>query len=124
MKRGMVGGATRGPVAPTRQRRTIRFIQGLAIVLGAVALLFAGYSWGRASGIDAARASGDLGSPRRPGPAQVLVLSAIGLLGLGTAVVLQGSSGPVMPTPARLDELAGRAEQAATVRAEEAAGTS
>lgn len=121
MKRSMAGGAHRGPVGLQRQRRTIRFVQLLLVLIAAGLLLFAGYSWGRASGFDAARATGELGVPRRPSTAQVIVLGALGLMSLGGAVALQGRDGVRLPTPARLDELATRAEGVAIERAERAA---
>jgi hypothetical protein len=47
------------------------------------------------------------------------VLTVLGAGALVSALLLQGGSETVrIPTPARLDELAGRAEQAAVQRAE------
>jgi hypothetical protein len=118
MKRAMTGGALRGPVAHSRQRRTIRLMQILLVVAAAGLFLFAGYSWGRASGYDDARNADRLDPPRRPGALQVVVLSALGLTALGAAFWLGGPEGVRIPTPARLEELAGRAEDAAVARAE------
>ncbi|MDQ3986282.1 MAG: hypothetical protein M3280_07255 [Actinomycetota bacterium] len=121
MKRGMGGGAHRGPVAPTRQRRTLRFVQGLLVALAVVLLMFAGYSLGKRAGYEEGRRATDFDAPRRPSIAEVVVP---GLLGVGVivgALLLQSQGGIRMPTPARLDELAGRAEDEALERAEKAA---
>lgn len=93
----------------------------LLIVAAGALLMFAGYSWGRASGYDSARAAGELGAPRRPSSVQTVVLVVLGGVALGGAVLLQGPGGVKLPTPARLDELAGRAEQVAVERAEKVA---
>jgi hypothetical protein len=123
MKRGMVGGTHRGPVAPSRQRRTLRLVQILLVLIAAGLLLFAGFAWGRSSGYDLGRRSNELGAPSKPSLAEVIVPSLLGLGALAGALLLQGPEGIRMPTPARLDELAGRAERAAIDRAEEAAAT-
>jgi hypothetical protein len=120
MKRSMTGGAHRGPVAHGRQRRTIRLMQALLIIVAAALLLFAGYSWGRADGFDDAR-SEQIAPPRAPGAAQVVVPVALALVAIGAALWLGGPGGVRIPTPARLEELAGRAEEAAVRRAEGAA---
>jgi hypothetical protein len=121
MKRAMAGGAHRGPVAHGRQRRTIRLMQAVLIVVAAALLLFAGYSWGRATGFDDARASNQISPPRAPGAAQVIVPAGLALVAMGAAIWLGGSGGVRLPTPARLEELAGRAEDAAVRHAEDAA---
>jgi hypothetical protein len=118
MKRAMGGGAHRGPAPLRRQRRTIRIVQLLLILLAAGLLMSAGYSLGRASGYDAGRRAGGIGAPRRPEPIQTTVLVALGLGALAGAMLLQGPGGVRLPTPARLDELTGRAEAAAVSRAE------
>lgn len=110
----MGGGAHRGPVGLTRQRRTLRFVQGLLVLIAAGLLLVAGYQWGRADG-----ASAD--GTRSPSAMQVIALAALGTAAFGAAIALQGSGGIRIPTPARLEELAGRAEKVAIERAEEAA---
>ena len=120
MKRGMGGGAHRGPVAPGRQRRAIRLVQVLLVLLATGLLLFAGYSRGVSSGYISGRRAGDLGAPAPPALAQTLVLAALGAGALGAAVSLQGTGGVRIPTPARLEELAGRAEAAAVSRAGDA----
>jgi hypothetical protein len=124
MKRSLGGGAHRGPVAHGRQRRTIRFVQILLVLLAAGMLVFAGYSAGRRSGYDAGTRAGSETPPQRPAAAQTVVLSILGLAALGGAVALQGSGGVRIPTPSRLDELAGRAESAAVQRAEQMAADS
>ena len=120
MKRSMGGGATRGPVAHSRQRKTIRFIQILLVLLAAGLLVFAGYSAGRRSGYDAGTRADDIGPPRKPPVAQTIVLTVLGIGSLAGALALSGG-GVRIPTPSRLDELAGRAETAAVERAEELA---
>jgi hypothetical protein len=92
-------------------------MQVLLVLIGAGLLLFAGFSWGRAAGLEDARAANDLTPPRPPGPGQVLVLAGLGLAAVGTAFLLGGPGGVRIPTPARLEEYAGRAEQAARERA-------
>ncbi|MDQ4028581.1 MAG: hypothetical protein M3214_11135 [Actinomycetota bacterium] len=120
MKRSMGGGAHRGPAPRSRQRRTLRLMQAVLVLIAAGLLLFAGYSWGRASGFDAGRRA-DVDAPRRPGLLQPIVLAALGAGALAAALALGGSDGIRIPTPARLDELAGRAESTAVQRAERAA---
>lgn len=120
MKRSMGGGAHRGPVAHSRQRRTIRFVQILLILLAAGLLAFAGYSVGKRSGYDAGRRADEAGPPRRPPTTQTIVLLVLGIGALGGAFALSGG-GLRIPTPSRLDELAGRAESTAVQRAEELA---
>jgi hypothetical protein len=121
MKRSMAGGAHRGPVAHGRQKKTVRFVQLLLVLLAAAALVFAGYSMGRRAGFDAATSASAGDPPRKPPVAQTIVLAVLGLGALVGAVALQTSDGVRIPTPARLDELAGRAESAAVERAEEIA---
>ena len=115
----MGGGAHRGPVAPARQRGAIRLVQMLMVILGAGLLVYAGYSLGVASGYRSGRRAGDLGAPAPPPFTQTLVLAVLGAGALGAAVSLQGPGGVRIPTPARLEELAGRAEAAAVSRAGE-----
>ena len=121
MKRTMTGGTHRGPLGLRRQRRTIRFVQIVLVVTAAALLLFAGYAWGRSAGYDAGARSGEIDAPRRPSGVQTLVVSVLGLAALGGALILQGDGTVRIPTPARLDELAGRAELQAIERAEQAA---
>jgi hypothetical protein len=121
MKRSIGGGAHRGPVAHSRQRRTIRLMQAILVLLAAGLLMFAGYSWGRASGFDAGRRNEQVGAPREPGVAATVVLAVFGVGALVGAFLLGGPGGVRVPTPARLDEFAGRAESAAMARAEQTA---
>lgn len=118
----MAGGAHRGPVAPTRQRRTLRFIQLLLVLTAAGLVAFAGYSYGRVDGYDAGKRAKDLDPPRPPSAVQTIVLVVLGGLALTGAALLQDGSSVRIPTPARLDDLAGRAEQSAIERAEKIAG--
>ncbi|HET7482579.1 MAG TPA: hypothetical protein VFK89_06950 [Actinomycetota bacterium] len=124
MKRAMTGGAHRGPVAPPRQRRTIRFVQILLAVIAAGLFALAGYSFGKAQGFDQGRAADALDEPRPPSAVQTVVLVVFGGAALGCAWLLQQGDTLRIPTPARLEELVGRAEQAAIERAEEAADPS
>lgn len=121
MKRAVTGGAHRGPVAPTRQRRTIRFIQILLLLTAAGLIAFAGYSYGRVDGYEAGQRSREIDAPREPSPTQSIVLVVLGGIAFGAAVLLQERSTVRIPMPARLDELTERAEQAAIERAEEVA---
>ena len=113
----MGGGAHRGPVGATRQRRTIRFVQVLLVIVACGLIVFAGYSWGRASGFDEARKADALDAPREPSRVQTLVLALLGAGAIAAAFALQDGSGVRLPTPARLEELAGRAENTAIRRA-------
>lgn len=117
----MGGGTHRGPLGLRRQRRTIRFVQIVLVLTAAGLLLFAGYAWGRTSGYDAGARAGEIDAPRRPSGVQTLVLGVLGLAALGGALILQGDGTVRIPTPARLDELAGRAELQAIERAEQVA---
>lgn len=121
MKRTMGGGAHRGPVGLRRQRRTIRFVQILLIVAAAALLMFAGYALGRTSGYDAGAQAGQIDAPRRPSSAQTVVLGLLGIGALAGALFLQGDGSVRVPTPARLEELVGRAETQAIQQAEKAA---
>ena len=118
----MTGGAHRGPVAPQRQRRTLRFIQILLVLAAAGLIAFAGYSYGRVDGYEAGKRVSDLDPPRPPSIVQPIVLVILGGLALTGAALLQDGNTVRMPTPARLEDLAGRAEQSAIERAEELAG--
>lgn len=95
MKRQAIAGSHRGPVAPTRQRRTIRFVQ-LTLALIALGLLAFGVY-----------------SVAERGVSQALVLVLIGVVAAGAAYLLSDGPSVRVPTPARLDELAGRAEKVA-----------
>jgi hypothetical protein len=122
MKRSMGGGAHRGPVGASRQRRTIRFVQLLLVLISGGLMMFAGYSYGQARGFDEGRRADEVGAPSRPGIAQTVVLVALGGLTIGAALMLEGGGGTVrLPTPRRLEEFAKRAEDTAIRRAEEVA---
>lgn len=121
MKRAALGGAHRGPVAPTRQRRTIRFVQTLFILFAVGLFLFAGYSFGRAAGYEAGTRAGEIDAPAEPSVVQGVVLVVLGGIALTGGMLLNAGGAVRIPTPARLDDLAGRAEAVARARAEEAA---
>jgi hypothetical protein len=122
MKRALSGGAHRGPVALGRQRRTIRLVQTILVLIAAGSLMYAGYAWGRVAGFDAGRRATQLEAPRRPSAAQTVVLVVVGIGALAAALLVQGDGSVRVPTPARLDELTGRAERAAVRRAESRSG--
>ena len=121
MKRSVGGGAHRGPVAPARQRRTLRLMQAIFVALAAGLLLLAGYNWGRAAGFDEGRSARGIDASAPPSPVQTVVLAALGAGSLAAAFLLQKDGAVRMPTPAKLDALAGRAEQAMVEKAEELA---
>lgn len=122
MKRQMTGGSYRGPLGLRRQRRTIRFTQILLVAISAALLMWAGYSWGMSAGYDEGLGAEEIGAPAPPSTTQIVVLAALGAGALLSALLLQGGPETVrIPTPARLDELAGRAESAAVDRAEKIA---
>jgi hypothetical protein len=85
---------------------------------------WAGYSYGRVDGFADGRTAGDVGPPPPPSSVQTIVLAVLGGGALICAGLLQQGGLVRVPTPAKLDELAGRAEQAAIERAEEIAETS
>lgn len=80
-------------------------MQALLVVTAAVLLMFAGYTWGRAAGIDEAQRSDDLGGTRAPSPAQVIVPALLGLGSLTAAFLLQAGAGVRLLTPARLEQM-------------------
>ena len=121
MKRAALGGAHRGPVAPTRQRRTIRFIQLLLVLFSIGLFVFAGYTFGREAGYEDGQRAGQIDAPSEPSLVQAVVLVTLGAVALGGASLLGAGGAVRIPTPARLDDLAGRAESVALQRAEEAA---
>jgi hypothetical protein len=101
----MGGGALRGPVAFSRQRRTIRIVQIILVLVAAALLLFAGFSLGQKSGYDRGSRSEELGSPTEPSSAQTLVLTILGLAFLGGAFAIQSEGGVRLLTPARLRDM-------------------
>jgi hypothetical protein len=96
-------------------------VQGLLVLIAAGLLMFAGYSLGRSSGYEDGQRSDEIGAPSKPDTFEVVVPALLGLATLTGALLLQGSGGIRMPSPARLDDLAGRAEQVAVERAEKTA---
>ena len=108
-------------MAPSRQRRTIRFMQGLLVITAAGLFILAGYSLGRTDGYESGQRSSQVAPPRKPSNTQTVVLVTLGLVAFGGSFALGGPGAVRVPTPARLDELAGRAETEAIERAEEAA---
>jgi hypothetical protein len=96
-------------------------MQGLLVIVAAGLLMMAGYSWGRSSGFDAGKRADEVGGPREPGLGAAVVLTAFGLGALAGAFILGGPEGVRIPRPARLEELAGRAESVAVEKAERAA---
>lgn len=110
-------------MAPSRQRRTIRFIQLLLVLTTAGLLAFAGYSYGRADGYEVGKRASEIDAPREPSQVQTAVLVVLAGLAFAAATLLQENSTVRVPTPSRLDDLAGRAEQVAIERAEEVANT-
>ncbi len=119
MKRAAVGGAHRGPVGLERQRRTLRLVQAILVAIAVGLLLFAGYSLGKRSTVETSAAAFD--ATRKPPLAQTIVLTVLGVGSFVGALLLQGESGIRLPTPARLEDLAGRAERVALERAADAA---
>ncbi len=105
MKRGMVGGAYRGPVAVSRQRRTIRFIQALLILIAAGLLAFAGYSYGHKAGFEDGQRADEIDAPAEPSASQGIVLAILGLGAFAGALILQVEGGVRLLTPAKLREL-------------------
>ena len=124
MKRAALGGAHRGPVAPTRQRRTIRFVQALFILFAIGLFVFAGYSLGRSAGFEDGSRAGEIDAPSEPSVVQGIVLVVLGGVSLASGMLLSSGGAVRVPTPARLEELVGRAEAVALSRAEEAAQSS
>ena len=118
MKRGMGGGTHRGPVGIDRQRRTIRFVQILLVLISGGLMMLAGYSYGRVTGYDDGREAAEFDAPKKPSIVQTLVLVTLGGVTIGAAALLGGPGGVRIPTPARLEELTGRAEAAAVERAD------
>ena len=99
-------------------------MQGLLIAIAAGLLMFAGYSWGRSTGFDQGRAADTIDAPAEPGAMQTVVLVILGAGALAGAFLLQRDGAVMVPTPAKLDALAGRAERAMVEKAEQIAGES
>lgn len=120
MKRPMLGGALRGPVAPSRQRRTIRLVQLLLLFMAAGLVVFAVTSATEVATYDPAGLA-SFERPRPPSVIQPVVLGILAVFALGAAASLGIGRTVNLPTPARLDELVGRAEGVAIERAERSA---
>ena len=102
----MVGGAYRGPVGVGRQRRTIRFVQGLLVLIAVGLLFFAGYALGEANGFEDGRRADALdGVAQKPATSQTLVLALLGLGAFAAALLLQTEGGVRLLTPKKLLEL-------------------
>jgi hypothetical protein len=78
-------------------------MQILLVGVAAGIFLFAGYSWGRASGYDLGRRAGSIDAPKRPGAGQIIVLISLGTGALVGAWLLGGPAAVRMPTPAQLE---------------------
>ena len=90
----------------------------LLIALAAGLFAYAGYSYGWQRGYEDGRRADRIDAPRPPSATQTAVLVVLGVATLGGAFLLQSGGAPRTPTPARLEELAGRAERTAVERAE------
>ena len=101
----MVGGAYRGPVGVGRQRRTIRMIQGLLVLIATGLLMFAGYSLGQSAGFEDGRRAESLDAPDKPAASQTFVLALLGLGTFAAALLLQTEGGVRLLTPKKLLEL-------------------
>ena len=101
----MVGGAYRGPVGVGRQRRTIRMIQGLLVLIATGLLMFAGYSLGESAGFEDGRRADGLDAPAEPSGSQTFVLALLGLGTFAAALLLQTEGGVRLLTPKKLLEL-------------------
>jgi hypothetical protein len=95
VKRQAIAGSHRGPVAPTRQRRTIRFVQITLVLIALGLVAFGAYSVAERT------------------ISQAVSLILVGVVAAGGAFLLSDGPSVRVPTPARLDELAGRAEKVA-----------
>ena len=108
----MAGGSHRGPVGLTRQRRTIRIVQVILLVIAIGLVIAAITSWGQV---------GEAPDPRtlarQTSYAQPIVLFILALVAAGAAWLLSDGRAVRIPTPARLEELAGRAENVAIEKA-------
>ena len=120
MKRPMLGGAHRGPVPATRQRRTIRLTQILLVVIGLGLFAFAAMSLRDWASYDGG-SSASFEQSRPPSLVQPVVLVILGGVALGAAASLGVGRTIKVPTPARLDEFVDRAERVAIERAERVA---
>ena len=118
MKRPMLGGAHRGPVALDRQRRTIRLVQIILVLVGVGLIVSAGYSFMHVVGYEAPSGSASFERPRPPSLVEPVVLAILGAVSMAVAASLGLGRTVKLPTPARPEEFVGRAEGAAIERAE------
>jgi hypothetical protein len=94
-------------------------MQGLLAVIAVALFVFAGFTLTRALNSDGAPSN--FGASTKPSVVEPIVLILLGVGVLLGARALQSPEGIRMPTPARLEELAGRAEKVAIERAEQIA---
>ena len=114
----MLGGAHRGPVALDRQRRTIRLVQIILVLVALGLIAFAGFSFMEVIGYEAPSGGASFEQPRAPSLVQPVVLALLGAASMAVAASLGLGRTVKLPTPARLEEFVGRAEGAAIERAE------
>ncbi len=88
-------------------------MQILLVLMASGLLIFAGYSWGVIDGLESRGRIGDLGGPTKPSALQPVVLTVLGLGAFAGALLLQAAGGIRLPTPARLDNVAGPGEPGA-----------
>lgn len=94
----------------------------MTFILFAIGLfVFAGYSFGRSTGYDAGARAEEIDAPAEPSLTQGVVLVVLGSVALIGGMLLDAGGAVRIPTPARLDDLVGRAEAVALQKAEEAA---
>lgn len=97
-------------------------MQVLLVLIAVAILVMAGYSAGRQRGYEEGRrATREFETPPESSSADTIITALLGVGLILAAIYLQTREGVRMPTPARLDELAGRAENEAIKRAEAAA---
>ncbi len=87
-------------------------MQILLVLIAAGLLIFAGYSLGVIAGMESAQRAGELGAPAKPSALQPVALAVLGLGAFSGALLLQAAGGIRLPTPARLDAVAGPPEPA------------
>ena len=114
----MLGGAHRGPVALDRQRRTIRLVQIILVLVAVGLIVFAGSSFLEVVDYEAPSGGASFERPRAPSLVQPVVLALLGAASMAVAASLGLGRTVKLPTPARLEEFVGRAEGAAIERAE------
>lgn len=90
-------------------------MQGILVGAASALLVYAGFAAARVSGSEQ-----NVAIDAQPAPSimQPVALGVAAVIALVVAALLGGRRGVRLPTPARLDELAGRAERVAVERAE------